>query len=120
MFFGDYIKELRLSKSLSLRKFCELCDIDPSNWSKIERNLLPLTLGQEALERMAATLGVAEGSEELDKFNDLATLAKKEIPEHVYKDAEILDILPVLFRAAGGERPTQWQRQKLIDLINNR
>ena len=38
--FGEFIKQLRLQNRITLREFCRLAGIDPSNWSKIERGML--------------------------------------------------------------------------------
>lgn len=38
VFFGEYIRELRISRNLPLRKVAADLDIDPSTLGKIERN----------------------------------------------------------------------------------
>ena len=38
--FGTFIKELRMKQRLGLREFCLKYEHDPSNWSKIEREVL--------------------------------------------------------------------------------
>ncbi len=115
MKFGGFVRAKRLEQNLSLRKFCNVLQIDPSNWSKIERGVLPLTTEENKLKEMIELLKLSE--EDTERFKDLAMLARKEIPEKVYSDQEILDALPVLFRAADGQRPTRKQREMLIKLI---
>ncbi len=39
--FGDYLKSRRLERDLTLRDFCRSAGEDPSNWSKVERGILP-------------------------------------------------------------------------------
>ena len=120
MFFGEFIKELRLQVNLSLRKFCDLAGLDPSNWSKVERDVLPLALDHEDLEKIANILKLKRGAAEWTKFFDLAAVAKKKIPEYVYEDKEVLDALPIFFRTASKEKPTDEELNKLIELIKNR
>jgi ribosome-binding protein aMBF1 (putative translation factor) len=38
--FGEFIKERRVAKGISLREFCKRMETDASNWSKVERGLL--------------------------------------------------------------------------------
>ena len=38
---GKTLKELRLKRDLSLREICRKSGYDPSNWSKVERGLMP-------------------------------------------------------------------------------
>ncbi len=120
MNFGEFIKELRLKNNLSLRKFCDLAGLDPSNWSKVERSVLPLALDHLELEKIANILQLKKGATEWIKFFDLAAVAKKKIPDYVYKDKEILDALPIFFRTASKEKPTDEELNKLIELIKNR
>ena len=120
MNFGEFIKEKRLAIDLSLRKFCELAGLDPSNWSKIERGVLPLSLERPQLEEIASILKLKESGAEWIKFFDLAAVAKKKIPDYVYEDKEVLDALPIFFRTASKEKPSDEELNKLINLIKNR
>ena len=38
--FGDFIKEKRINKEITLREFCRQLELDASNWSKIERGVM--------------------------------------------------------------------------------
>lgn len=120
MNFGEFVKEKRLTIDLSLRKFCELAGLDPSNWSKVERGVSPLAFDHSKLEEMAVILKLDIGGAEWTKFFDLAAVAKKKIPDYVYQDKEVLDALPIFFRTASKEKPTDEELNKLINLIKNR
>ena len=102
MTLGEFVKEKRLDAGLSLRKFCEKLDIDPSNWSKIERSIIGLTLSASKLNQMVVVLNLDE--KEKTRFYDLVTLAKREIPEYVYSDSEVLEALPIFFRTASSTK----------------
>lgn len=115
MNFGEFMKAKRLESGLSLRNFCTIMGLDPSNWSKVERGILNLTLSGDTLKKIAGILKLNE--EEQKTFFSLSTLAVGVIPKEVYSDDEILNALPVLFRTATGERPTQDEKDKLIELI---
>lgn len=52
--FGEFIKEKRLEKNLTLRKFYTKLNYDTVNWSEIERGLLPAPDDHELLERICS------------------------------------------------------------------
>ena len=52
--FGVYVRRVRLEAKLLLRDFCRQVDIDPSNWSKVERGLLRPP--KDKLERIVQVL----------------------------------------------------------------
>ncbi|MCW8811534.1 MAG: helix-turn-helix domain-containing protein [Ignavibacteriaceae bacterium] len=118
--FGEYIKNKRLELDLSLRKFCELVGLDPSNWSKIERGKLPAPEDREKLDQIATVLKIKKGSKNWQQLFDLASIAKKKIPDYVYKDKDVISALPVFFRTAHGDKPTEEELQKIIDLLKGR
>ena len=55
--FGTFIKELRAKQRLGLREFCLEHGHDPSNWSKIEREVLQPPRDEETLRTWAKQLG---------------------------------------------------------------
>ena len=101
MNFGKLIKELRIGKELTLRQCSADLDVDPSNWSKIERNITPPPKDSSVLERWAAFFALA-GDKKLEFF-DLAALARKEIPADMASDEAVIGALPVFFRAVRGQ-----------------
>jgi len=120
MNFGEFIKERRLELNMSLRKFCDVSQIDASNWSKIERSQLPLSLAINKLEELAKVLKIERDSVEWVKYFDLATVAKGIIPKDVYNDNGVLEALPVFFRTASNNKPSDEELDKLIAFIQER
>jgi transcriptional regulator with XRE-family HTH domain len=120
MIFGEFIKKTRLENGYSLRKFCELLELDPSNWSKVERDRMPAPTNREKLDRIAKLLNLKVGSNEWHEFYDLASLSSKTIPQEIYDDEEILEALPLFFRTARGDKPTEEELNKLIDMLKRR
>ena len=120
MSFGEFIKEKRLAVNLSLRKFCEMAGLDASNWSKIERNMLPLSYENDKLVEICHILKIQDGTPDWTKFFDLATVSKGKIPEYVYSDQNVLEALPIFFRTASKEKPSEEELNKLIELIKHR
>src|SRR2546428_14045686 len=70
--FGEFIKEIRARQRLGLREFCLEHGHDPSNWSKIEREVLPPPKDEEILRTWSRQLGLKQGSEDWLKFFDYA------------------------------------------------
>ena len=61
--FGEFIKERRIARAITLRKFCQELDLDASNWSKVERGLLSPPQDEEKLRRIADLIGITQGSD---------------------------------------------------------
>jgi transcriptional regulator with XRE-family HTH domain len=70
--FGSFVKSLRERKGIGLRKFCRKHRLDPSNWSKIEREVLPPPMDRQALLKWAKYLGVSEESQDWRVFFEFA------------------------------------------------
>ena len=104
MNFGALLKDLRIGKELTLRQCSADLEVDPSNWSKIERNITPPPKDSAVLERWAAFFGLT-GDKKLEFF-DLAALARREIPADVANDEAVIGALPAFFRAVRGQELT--------------
>lgn len=120
MTFGEFIRKKRLDASLSLREFCKQLEIDPSNWSKIERGLLPPPDDREYLNEIAKTVKIEKQSTEWYKLFDLASIARKKIPDDVYSNDDVLSALPVFFRTVRGEKPSEEELENVIKLLKGR
>ncbi len=100
--FGVYIKEMRLRKGLSLRAFCVESGVEPSNYSKVERGLLPPPSEPQKLEPYRQGLGLSENSSEWRELTRLAALDRGEIPHRTLSNQDLVDKLPALFRMLEG------------------
>jgi hypothetical protein len=72
------------------------------------------------LEKIAEMLKLGKGSADWHRLFDLASLSIKKIPEDVYSDEEVLEVLPVFFRTVRGDKPTPEELDKLIQLLKTR
>ena len=115
--FGEYVRQLRLVKRMTLRKFCKTAGLDPSNWSKIERGLHQPPKGREVLISVAETLGIPEGTEEWNSLFDLAIIGH--IPADLVGNQAIVDKLPIFFRTVRGQKPTRKELEKLVELLGD-
>jgi transcriptional regulator with XRE-family HTH domain len=117
--FGEYIKQIRQRQRLGLREFCLENGYDPSNWSKIEREILPPTRDENTLRTWAKQLGLKEGSEDWLKFFDYAAVDSGRIPDYVLKNDKLVAQLPVFFRTISGQKPSRDALEKLVELIRS-
>ncbi len=117
--FGTFIKELRAKQRLGLREFCLEHGHDPSNWSKIEREVLSPPRDEETLRTWAKQLGLKPNSDDWLKFFDYAAVDAGRIPDYVMKDEELLGRLPVFFRTLSGQKPSREDLEKLLEIIRS-
>jgi transcriptional regulator with XRE-family HTH domain len=115
MTFGAFIKDIRIKKGLTLREFCRLTELDPSNWSKVERGLLSPPKSRAVLLHIARVLNFAENSEDWHAFFDFAAISF--IPREILADNSIVEKLPVFFRTMRGEKPNRKELEDLIKLL---
>lgn len=117
--FGEKLKELRLKRSLSLRNFCIKTALDPGNVSKWERGLLKPPQTAEVLERIAAILDLAPGSDTYRDFFASAAISSGRIPKEIIDNEKLIEKLPVLLRTIDGQKLTSVQLDSLIEIIKD-
>lgn len=110
--FGEHAKDRRIAAGMTLRSFCREIEIDPSNWSKIERGVLAPPDDSDLLSRITGLLGL--NSTEQQEFADLAAIARGQLPADL-KDEEILAKMPAFFRAIRGQECTAEDFEKLMN-----
>lgn len=115
--FGEYIRERRLKLGLSLRRFCLDADIDPSNWSKVERKLLPPPTDKDTLLKVAEVIGIEPDTSEWNKLEDYANIDAGQIPKYIVSDDRLVQFLPAFFRSIGGNRPMSEEIQELLEQL---
>lgn len=120
MTFGDFVKQQRIRRGLSLRAFSERCGVDFASHSKLERGLLNPPDDQVWMLGMAESLGVHQNTPEWGQFCDLAAVARREIPKPLAEDAKVVRKLPVLICTAHGERLPPEKMDELIDFVRTR
>ena len=120
MTFGQFVRELRARKRITLREFCLKNNHDPSNWSKMEREELPPPENPNMLEDWALELGIEKGSTDWYLFFDLAAQGRGKIPPDLLNDVELVDALPMFFRTFRGQKPSEEELDKTIQLLRKR
>lgn len=115
--FGDFLKNLRKEKRITLREFCLKASADPANISRIERGAMPPPQDPDILERYAKALDIKVGSDDWYAFLDLAAASRGIIPKDLMSDQEVVSMLPAFFRTLRGQKPTEEEMRKLAAKI---
>ncbi len=115
--FGEFLKQQRLARRLTLRAFCEAAGVDPANYSKLERGLLLPPRGAEKLKPYEQALGLAPNSPEAREMRRLAALDRGELPSAILSDPELVGKLPALFRTLEGDPVDDRLLDELIETI---
>jgi transcriptional regulator with XRE-family HTH domain len=117
MGYGREVKKVRLDRRMSLREFCRQVSIDPSNWSKIEREVMPPPQDGTKLKNIAEVLDINPASEQFTHLMDLAAIDSGIIPKDILSDEETLNRLPIFFRTIRHKRPNEDQLKEIVDII---
>ena len=116
MTFGEYTKAARLAVRLTLRAFSRQIGMDPSNWSKIERGVIPPPANDTQTSKIAEILKLSP--EQKQELEDLAVVARGELPKNL-DDAALLAKMPAFFRALKGREYTAEDLKKLTERIKD-
>jgi transcriptional regulator with XRE-family HTH domain len=103
MKFGDTIKSLRIDSEMTLRQFAKEIEMDPSNWSKIERNIIAPPQDEELQQRIITALSL--DPEQAQELSDMIDLTRGQIPSDL-QDEELMAKMPAFFRAMRGQEYT--------------
>ncbi len=113
--FGKFVRDSRIKNALTLREFCRITNIDPSNWSKIERSISSPPKSKQVLQEIAKILNLSENSEDYNILFDLAAISH--IPPDLVSNQRIVEKLPVFFRTLRGEKPSRGELEELIKML---
>jgi len=111
--FGELLAKYRASRRMSLREFCRAVKVDSSNISKIERGKAAPPKNRKIIEKYAEVLGFKEDDAKWQEFYHSSCLENNIIPDDVDKK-----LIPAFFRTASSRKPTNEERDKIIELIN--
>jgi len=114
MTFGTKLKDYRIRNRMTLRDCCAELGVDVSNWSKLERGILPGPKDIETLESWAKLLRLA--AREKQEFFDLAALSRNQIPADIAGDERLMAKLPAFFRVVRGK---ELEGDKLKEFIHD-
>ncbi len=117
MRFGEFVRERRTTLGFKLREFCLTFGYDPSNWSKMERGELGAADELQTLQMWAEQLNIRQGSEEWQKFYDLAFLSRGEVPPDIFTNDATADVLPLVYKILRGRDDAEGEMEKLVLML---
>lgn len=94
--FGSFVKHKRVCKKTSLRSFCKEINSDPSDWSRIERDLQPAPQNTTKLYLISDKLDLSP--EDTDELLMLARLSAGRLPDSIRNNPDIMPFLPILLK----------------------
>lgn len=115
--FGETIKRRRIEAGLTLREFCRLVEEDPSNWSKIEREIAKPPQDKGKLKKVAEALGLELESEAFKDIQYEASVAAGRIPEEIASNELLINRLPAFLRTVNNRKPSEEELQKIMDFV---
>lgn len=101
---------------MGLCEFCKKNSHDPSNWSKLERGILPPPKDERKLQLWASQLGLEPGTGDWYTFFDLASVESNHVLLGMIRDIDLIRELPKLFRTIRGQKPTEEEMRNLAEL----
>ena len=119
MSFGELVKNLRIVQQKTLRQFCSEHGLDPSNWSKIERNVNPPPRDEGTLAKWARLLGLRPNTDGWRDFMYRAEVDRGNIPREIMSDKKLLAKLPVFLRTMRGAELTNEQLDDFIAKVRD-
>lgn len=116
MWFGEYVKTLRLEYGLTLRELARKVGMDVGNLSKIERGVLNPPQKPEILDQLADAIGVTK--DERKRLHDLAAQDNGQFPMDIAEDLKEMPALPILLRTIANKKLTREEMEELAKRIN--
>ena len=117
MTFGEYLKQKRLDKEITLRGFAKLVDISPVYLSDLEKGRKAAP-SMEVMQKMVSKLAL--NKEESERFYDLAALeqtAKNPIPKDLNAFLKDNRVIVSALRTAKDLDATDEEWQDFIDKL---
>jgi transcriptional regulator with XRE-family HTH domain len=119
MSFGNYIQNLRIKSKKTLRLFCAENGLNPSFWSKIERDVNPPPKDEAVLSQWAKYFGVKPNTDEWNQFMDEASISRDEFPKAMMSDEKAISLLPAFIRTVRGSEMEETEINKFIKMIKS-
>lgn len=118
MKFHEMFKEKRMRIG-TVREFARETGFDVAYVSRLENGVILPPKDNAKLAKLASALGIAEGTEEWQRFFDLAAVAKNQLPDDLRDDERIASVLPAFYRALRNKAMDNDELKKLLKLLKD-
>ncbi len=115
--FSEKLKEYRMRTGMGLREYCQIAEIDFSNYSKYERGVLNPPKMKEALKKITSKMDLT--AEEFIELHELALIERGQIPPKLMEKIETTGQTAVFLRVIGNASLTKEKLEKLMRFIES-
>jgi len=115
--FGDYLRELRIIRDVSLRKLAKELKMDVGNLSKIETGRLKPPMKEDFIDDAADILKLKK--EEKQHLIDIASHENGEYPRDIKKNLKEHSYIPVLLRTISNKKLSEEKIRELTKKLNS-
>lgn len=92
--FGDFIRDKRRGRGITLRTFSRLCRMDAANFSRLERGVIK---PPKDITYIAMALRISPESDEYAKLALYADVGRGEVPKDIMDEVEFVKLLPTIW-----------------------
>lgn len=112
---GEYVLPMTFFRATETQIAGRLTELDPSNWSKVERGVFPPPKSRRTIRDIANALILTADSDDWHTLHDLAAIGH--IPSELMPPKQASERLAVFFRAARGKKSTRKEIEELLKLF---
>jgi len=114
--FGEYLRELRIKRDISMRKLAKELKMDVGNLSKIENSKHRPPLKEQFIDEINEILNLTQ--EEKQKLIDMASHENSEYPRDIKDELKGYNYIPMLLRTISNKKLTDGQIRDLARKLN--
>ena len=115
--FSGKLKEYRMRTGMGLREYCQVADIDFSNYSKYERGVLNPPKMKEALRKITKEMKLSKN--EFEELYELALIERGQLTPGLVEQVEEKGEMAVFLRKIGNSPLTKEKLEKLLRYIDS-
>jgi len=114
--FGDYLRDLRVHRDISMRSLAKELNMDVGNLSKIENGKMKPPMKEQFIEDISDILKLSKGEKE--KLIDISSHESGEYPRDIKEMLKEHSYIPVLLRTISNKKLSDEEIRKLTERLN--
>jgi len=114
--FGDYLRELRIRREISMRTLAKELNMDVGNLSRIENGKMKPPMKEQFLEDISDILKLSK--KEKEKLIDISSHESGEYPRDIKEMLKEHSYIPVLLRTISNKKLSDEEIRKLTEKLN--
>ena len=114
--FGDYLRELRIQRDISMRMLAKELNMDVGNLSRIENGKMKPPMKEQFIEDISDVLKLSKNEKE--KLIDIASHESGEYPRDIKETLKEHSYIPVLLRTISNKKLSDDAIRKLTEKLN--